>query len=307
MGTTAAELKRITGLGGAILKSTGPSGQVTAIVNTGGVRDLQGDTMLYGCWRKVIMEQQKPSVCWAHDVTKILGSVIHLEELPPGSLLLPANQRAGGGRGTASGLLVRLQMQLKTQAGREAFILLGGEGDPPAVRQWSVQFDLDDKGAESDGKGGRNIREVAHLYEVSPVLVGASPDTATLAFKSAFARAAEPSRFSRTLLRSKIRASIARSVRERPEFKALAQVAAQRAATQAAARVHEALEADRLAVAAMKTGSVLRLTGAQVKMLRDANRESVAGRLYKTIDNYAAAGSEGHRRLLWSAGEGIYY
>ena len=168
--------RKIAIVDGWIEKADEATGTIVAVVNTGNVKDLQGDTMVPGCWSKVLREKQSPAICWFHEISDIRGSVLSLEELKPGDPRVPLNQTGGKGAGTASGLRMKGQFEMETQAGRDAFVLVKNR----RVKQWSVQFDLDEKGAEPDGKGGRNIKQVNNLYEVSPVLVGASPGTATL-------------------------------------------------------------------------------------------------------------------------------
>lgn len=170
--------RKIAIVDGWIEKADDATGTVVAVVNTGNVKDLQGDTMVPGCWSKVLREKQSPAICWFHELKDIRGSVLELEELRPGDPRVPLNQSADGkSAGMYSGLRMKGQFEMETQDGRDAYVLVKNR----RVRQWSVQFDLDEKGAEPDGKGGRNIKQVNTLYEISPVLVGASPGTATLA------------------------------------------------------------------------------------------------------------------------------
>lgn len=161
----------------AEVKANSDKGEIEAIVNTGNLKDRQGDVMMPGCWAKVIREKQAPAICWGHDVSDVRGKVTYMEELPPGDPRIPAN--AIGKSGAASGLLIRGLYAMKTQAGREAFELV----KDGFINQWSVQFSVADNGEKRSGDV-REIKEVDELFEVSNVLVGASPMTATTAVKS---------------------------------------------------------------------------------------------------------------------------
>jgi hypothetical protein len=165
---------------GWIEKADKATGEVIAVVNTGNVKDLQGDTMAHGCWADVISSGQEPALCWFHKIDDIRGSVLTMEELPPGDPRVPLNRKSGEiGAGTASGLVIKGQFEMETQAGRDAFTLVKNR----RVKQWSVQFDVDEADVQKDAKGDRVIKRVKNLYEVSPVLVGASPGTLTVAAK----------------------------------------------------------------------------------------------------------------------------
>lgn len=153
-------------------------GQIEGIANIGNVKDLQGDTMLPGCWRKVIEDQQRVALCWAHDAKDIRGKITYLEELPVGDRRIPQNQKATVP--VASALYFKAQMAMKTQAGREAYELIKGD----YIRAVSVGFDIADDGEEPDGKGGRNVKLVNRLYEISNVLAEASVGSAITAVKT---------------------------------------------------------------------------------------------------------------------------
>jgi HK97 family phage prohead protease len=156
-----------------ILKADDARGTATAIVNSTAIVDKQGDLMAVGSWAKVCREQQAVAVCVNHDVGRVVGKVLRLDEWQPGDARLPMAQRAKG----AGALVADLQFAMATQAGRETFELVKGG----YLRQWSVQFSLSTE-PKQDGQV-RTIKEVDQLYECSVVLVGASPDTALLAAK----------------------------------------------------------------------------------------------------------------------------
>lgn len=160
-------------------KSNKVEGIVEGIANVGGRRDLQNDTMAIGCWSRVIASGALPAFCWGHNTADIRGKVTYLEELRPGD---PRIRSASGGKAApqASGLFFRAQMA-PTQAGRDAFELLAGG----YIKELSVQFSVADGGEESDGRGGRIVKDVLSLYEISAVLKGASEGTGVLSAKAA--------------------------------------------------------------------------------------------------------------------------
>src|SRR5438128_940137 len=53
---------------GEVVKADQETGTVIAVVNTGGVKDRQGDDLAYGAWSKVIREGQQPAIIWSHNV-----------------------------------------------------------------------------------------------------------------------------------------------------------------------------------------------------------------------------------------------
>ena len=162
----------------AVLKADEATGIVEGIANVGNIKDLQGDNMLPGCWGRVIREGQQPAFCWGHQVNPpdIRGKVVGLMELPPGDPRIPQNQK---GPAKASGLWFKAQMAMETQAGRDTHALLKGG----YIKELSVHFTNEPDGEESDGKGGRNVKEVAELFEISAVLKGASVGTRVLVAK----------------------------------------------------------------------------------------------------------------------------
>jgi HK97 family phage prohead protease len=160
----------------------GARGIIEGIANVGNIKDLQGDTVLPGAWSRVIRdfdngEQAIPFV-WGHNVEQVdaRGRITRLEELPVGSPLISANQK--GAR--ASGLYFQAQMSMSSNAGREAYALIS-DG---AVKSTSVQFVLGPGGSEPDGDGGRLIKSISKLIEISGVIVPASPGSMILSAKS---------------------------------------------------------------------------------------------------------------------------
>ena len=165
-----------------VLKQDDARGIVEAIVNTtGGAPDHQGDVIVPGAWTKAVnaVSKKAPKVVWHHengltsDRFTVVGKVTGLRELMPGDDRLPFAIKSAG-RGALAALM---QFNLNTQAGKEAYSNVAGG----YVDEWSVGFLPEDHDASGDYN---EIKSAYPLLEISPVLMGASPMTATLSAKS---------------------------------------------------------------------------------------------------------------------------
>jgi phage head maturation protease len=144
-------------------------GQVEAYVNTMGVRDHDGDIIDPEAFNASIKANLPIPVLSGHDQKQIVGKVVfaRAEELEA-----PEHR-----------LLARIQMNMDTQIGREAFSNIAGD----FVREWSVGFNIPGPDAVDYEKLGKEtIRRIKNLdwVEVSSVIRGASPATMTIAAKS---------------------------------------------------------------------------------------------------------------------------
>jgi phage head maturation protease len=144
-------------------------GQVEAYVNTMGVRDHDGDIIDPEAFNASIKANLPIPVLSGHDQKQIVGKVVfaRAEELEA-----PEHR-----------LLARIQMNMDTQIGREAFSNIAGD----FVREWSVGFNSPGPDAVDYEKLGKEtIRRIKNLdwVEVSSVVRGASPATMTIAAKS---------------------------------------------------------------------------------------------------------------------------
>ena len=144
-------------------------GQVEAYVNTMGVRDHDGDIIDPEAFNASIKATLPIPVLSGHDQKQIVGKVVfaRAEELEA-----PEHR-----------LLARIQMNMDTQIGREAFSNIAGD----FVREWSVGFNIPGPDAVDYEKLGKEtIRRIKNLdwVEVSSVVRGASPATMTIAAKS---------------------------------------------------------------------------------------------------------------------------
>ena len=167
-----------------VLKSDDTKGIVEAVVNTtGGEPDHQGDVLVPGAWSKAInaLGQKAPKVVWHHengltsDRFTVVGKVTGLRELMPGDDALPFAIKTAS-RGA---LVARMQFNLATQAGKDAYSNVAGG----YVDEWSVGFMPEDR--DSSVSDYNAITSAYPLLEISPVLMGASPMTATLSAKAA--------------------------------------------------------------------------------------------------------------------------
>ena len=148
----------------------GEEGMVEAYVNTMGVMDHDRDIKDPNAFNSSIKNNLPIPVLQGHDQSAIIGKVLYAraEELES-----PEHR-----------LLARIQMNLDTQAGRDAFSNIAGN----FVRQWSVGFNIPstDSVVYEKDKSGQPIRRILNLdwKELSSVISGASPSTMTIAAKS---------------------------------------------------------------------------------------------------------------------------
>ena len=145
-------------------------GIVEAYVNTMGVVDHDGDVIDPSAFNSSLVEPIHVPVLAGHDHGSIIGKVL---EAHPHHIA-----------GDEYKLFARMQLNLETQAGREAFSNIANN----IIREWSVGFNIPSVDAVVYDRGGQKaIRRINELdwVEVSSVIRGASPATGTIAAKSA--------------------------------------------------------------------------------------------------------------------------
>ena len=145
-------------------------GIVEAYVNTMGVVDHDGDVIDPSAFNSSLVEPIHVPVLAGHDHGSIIGKVL---EAHPHNIA-----------GDEYKLFARMQLNLETQAGREAFSNIANN----IIREWSVGFNIPSVDAVVYDRGGQKaIRRINELdwVEVSSVIRGASPATGTIAAKSA--------------------------------------------------------------------------------------------------------------------------
>jgi HK97 family phage prohead protease len=136
-----------------------------------GVVDADGDIVEPTAFDSSIAGNLPIPVLSGHDQGKLVGKVIFAQPR-----LIEGDEYR---------LFTRMQMNMQTQAGREAFSNVAGD----YVREWSVGFNIPkESDVEQEGSDVSTvIRRIGNLdwVEVSSVIRGSSPDTSTVAAKTA--------------------------------------------------------------------------------------------------------------------------
>lgn len=150
-------------------------GIVECFVSGVGNKDGVGDIIVPGAF-DASLKRRKPRVVWGHDWNHPIGKVLEIYEVSPGDFRLPSKMKAAG----IGGLYARVQFNLKSEKGREAFsnIIFFGED-----QEWSIGYKT--LNSDYDGRKQANLLKELELFEVSPVLHGANNLTATISIKSA--------------------------------------------------------------------------------------------------------------------------
>ena len=144
-------------------------GIVEAYVNTMGIKDHDGDIINPEAFNNSIRSRLPIPVLSGHDQSEIIGKVLFAQ---PEQIEGPAHR-----------LFARMQMNMDTEAGRDAYSNIAGH----YVREWSVGFNIPGNDAIAyDRDGADSTRTIMELdwVEVSSVVRGASPSTMTIAAKS---------------------------------------------------------------------------------------------------------------------------
>ena len=145
-------------------------GIVEAYTNTMGVVDADGDIVEPTAFNSSIADNLPIPVLSGHDQGKLVGKVIFAQ---PRHIT-----------GDEYRLFTRMQMNMETEAGRDAFSNVAGN----FVREWSIGFNIPkESDVEQEGRDVSTvIRRIANLdwVEVSSVIRGSSPSTVTVAAKA---------------------------------------------------------------------------------------------------------------------------
>ncbi len=146
-----------------------------------GNKDSVGDIIQPGAFTGSL-QRRKPRVVWGHNWNDPIGKVLDIHEVGPSDPRLPEKMKAGG----VGGLYARVQFNLESEKGREAFAnvaFFGGE------QEWSIGYKTIN--ATFDPVRQANILHEVELYECSPVLHGANQLTGTISVKGANAAVLE--------------------------------------------------------------------------------------------------------------------
>jgi len=146
------------------------AGVVEAFVNTMEVIDSDGDIISKAAFDNSLGSLPIP-VLASHDQSEVVGKV------------LTARAVAGADGSQVHRLHATMQMNMETQAGREAFSNVAGD----FVREWSVGFNMKPDGSKVETVDGVPVRVIEDLdwVEASTVIRGASPHTQTISAKAA--------------------------------------------------------------------------------------------------------------------------
>lgn len=149
-------------------------GIVECFVAAIGNKDSVGDIVIPGAFN-ASLRRRKPRVVWGHDWNQPIGKVLEIYEVGPNDPRLPSKMKQAG----VGGLWARVQFNLKSERGREAFanIVFFGED-----QEWSIGYKTLDSIYSPERQA--NILKEVELYEVSPVLHGANQLTGTISIKS---------------------------------------------------------------------------------------------------------------------------
>ena len=139
-----------------------------------GNKDSVGDICMPGAFEGSL-KRRRPRVVWGHDWNHPIGKVLEINEVGPNDPRLPAKMRNAG----IGGLFARVQFNLKSERGREAFANVVFFG---ADQEWSIGYKT--LKADYDNARQANLLREVELYEVSPVLHGANQLTATISIKA---------------------------------------------------------------------------------------------------------------------------
>lgn len=149
-------------------------GIVECFVAGVGNKDSVGDIVLPGAFSGSL-KRRKPRVVWGHDWNQPIGKVLEIYEVPASDTRLPGKMKQAG----IGGLFARVQFNLRSERGREAFASVAFFGEE---QEWSIGYKTLD--AVYDNERKANLLREVELYEVSPVLHGANQLTGTISVKS---------------------------------------------------------------------------------------------------------------------------
>lgn len=150
-------------------------GIVEAIVSVTNIVDSVNDIIEPGAYKNTL-RKRSPKGVWSHDTNIPVAKTIKVEELLPGDERLPEdlkNQNAGA-------LLVKMQFNLNTSRGRDAFYDVQFFADE---QEWSIGYSVPEGKSTTDEATGVRFIKSLELYEYSPVIFGAAPSTRTLSIK----------------------------------------------------------------------------------------------------------------------------
>lgn len=153
-------------------------GIVEAIVSVTNIVDSVNDVIEPGAYKNTL-RKRNPKGVWSHDTNIPVAKTLKVEELMPNDERLPDDLR----QQNAGALLVKMQFNLNTSRGRDAFHDVQFFAEE---QEWSIGYSVPEGKATTDEKTGVRFIKQLELYEYSPVLFGAAPSTRTLSVKDDF-------------------------------------------------------------------------------------------------------------------------
>lgn len=150
-------------------------GVVEAIVSVTNVVDSVNDVIEPGAYKNTL-RKRNPKGVWSHDTNIPVAKTLKVEELMPNDARLPDDLRAQG----AGALLVKMQFNLNTSRGRDAFYDVQFFAEE---QEWSIGYSVPEGKSTTDEQTGVRFIKALELYEYSPVIFGAAPNTRTLSVK----------------------------------------------------------------------------------------------------------------------------
>jgi len=169
--TTATEFKAIDN---GQINVDEAQGIVECFVAGIGNKDSVGDICAPGCFTESL-KRRKPRVVWGHNWNEPIGKVLDIYEVNPNDPRLPMKMKRAG----IGGLYARVQFNLKSERGKQAFLDVSFFG---TEQEWSIGYKTLD--ADYDSQRQANVLKEVELYEVSPVLHGANQLTGTISIKA---------------------------------------------------------------------------------------------------------------------------
>ena len=150
-------------------------GIVEAIVSVTNIVDSVNDVIEPGAYKNTL-RKRNPKGVWSHDTNIPVAKTLKVEELMPGDERLPEDLRSQG----AGALMVKMQFNLNTSRGRDAFHDVQFFAEE---QEWSIGYSVPEGKSMTDEKTGVRFIKQLELYEYSPVIFGAAPNTRTLSVK----------------------------------------------------------------------------------------------------------------------------
>ena len=148
-------------------------GIVECFVAAIGNKDSVGDIIIPGAFDGSL-KRRKPRVVWGHNWNEPIGKVLDIYEVPPKDRRLPQKMFDAG----VGGLFAKVQFNMNSERGKEAFANVAFFGEE---QEWSIGYKTID--ADYAATHQANVLKEVELYEVSPVLHGATQLTGTLSVK----------------------------------------------------------------------------------------------------------------------------